>query len=132
MKQVEVVAAAIIQGGKVFCARRPDKGSSETAKKWEFPGGKIEKGETHLQALEREIREELDTVICAGSLVASVEYTYAAFSIILHVYFAEILTGSLTLKEHLESRWLAPSELDSLDWAPADIPVLKKLQEQLK
>ena len=125
MKHVEVVAAVIIKNRQVFCAQRKNFG--EAAKKWEFPGGKIEEGETPQEALAREIFEELDTQIEIGEFITTVNHQYNTFSITMHAYQATVLTGDLKLSEHLDSRWLCKEELDSLDWAAADIPIVKKI-----
>ncbi len=126
MKHVEVVAAVIIKNGKVFCAQRKDIG--ETAKKWEFPGGKIEAGETSQKALAREILEELNTEIKVGDFITTVNHQYNTFSITMHAYQATVITGNLNLSEHLDSRWLSQDELNSLDWAAADIPIVEQIK----
>jgi len=122
---LEVVAAVIELDGKILCAQRKDSG--ELARKWEFPGGKIEPGETNQQALEREIDEELGLLIKTGPLIISVEHRYAAFSITMHAYAVTILEGKLVAREHMAVRWLKREELRNLDWAPADWPIVERL-----
>ena len=129
MKHFEVVASVFIKDNRVFCAQRKDAG--ETAKKWEFPGGKIEAGETHQQALVREISEELSTKISVGNFITTVNHQYNTFAITMHAYQCTILEGTLTLSEHLDSRWLSQEELDHVDWAPADLPIVKRVRELL-
>ncbi|MFA6506816.1 MAG: (deoxy)nucleoside triphosphate pyrophosphohydrolase [Treponemataceae bacterium] len=129
MKQIEVVAAVIIQEGRVFAAQRNGKG--EVGFKWEFPGGKTEQGETNQAALARELREELGVVAEVGDFIMTVTHGYQTFHLTMHCYQVEIRSGTLVLKEHLESRWLAPNELDTVDWAPADIPVADRVRELL-
>ena len=129
MKHFEVVASVFIKDNRVFCAQRKDAG--ETARKWEFPGGKIETGETHQQALAREIAEELSAKITVGSFVTTVNHQYNTFAITMHAYQCSILEGNLTLSEHLDSKWLSRKELDSVDWAPADLPIVERVRELL-
>jgi 8-oxo-dGTP diphosphatase len=129
MKHFEVVASVFIQNNRVFCAQRKDAG--ETAKKWEFPGGKIEPGETHQQALAREISEELSTKINVGDFITTVNHQYNTFAITMHAYQCSIIEGNLTLSEHLDSRWLTREELASVDWAPADLPIVKRVRDIL-
>jgi 8-oxo-dGTP diphosphatase len=126
MKHFEVVASVFIQNNRVFCAQRKDAG--ETAKKWEFPGGKIEPGETHQQALVREISEELSTKINVGDFITTVNHQYNTFAITMHAYQCSIIEGNLTLSEHLDSRWLTREELSSVDWAPADLPIVERVR----
>lgn len=124
----EVVAAVIERGNRILCAQRKDKG--ELARKWEFPGGKIEQGETRQQALDREIEEELGIQIEIGSHIMTVEHCYTAFAIRLHTYSASITQGQPVMREHMAIRWLRREELKTLDWAPADLPVVERIMEQ--
>ncbi len=129
MKHLEVVAAIMIEGNKVFCAQRKDAG--EVALKWEFPGGKIEAGESHQDALRREILEELGIAISVEDLLCTVDHGYRTFSITLRAYRVSHLSGTLRLSQHLDSRWLAAHQLYSVDWAPADLPIVKELASML-
>ena len=128
MKSIRVAAAVIRNGNRIFATQ---KGYGNYKGWWEFPGGKIEAGETPQQALEREIREELDTEIETGDLIASVEYTYPEFHLSMDCFWATVKSGSLTLKEALTARWLERDELDSVKWLPADEEVLQKIREAL-
>lgn len=125
MKTVEVVAAIITYNDRIFATQR---GYGEFKDGWEFPGGKIEPGETPQQALVREIREELDTEIEVGSLVETVEYDYPNFHLTMHCFLCTIRSGDLVLKEHEAAKWLTREELDSVDWLPADVKVVEKLK----
>ena len=127
MKQIEVVAAIIRKDDKIFATQR---GYGEWKDWWEFPGGKMEAGETPEEALVREIREELSTEICVDELFCTVEYDYPAFHLILHCYLCSLLTDALHLNEHEAARWLTKDELDSVDWLPADWEVIEALKEQ--
>ncbi|MFA5570835.1 MAG: (deoxy)nucleoside triphosphate pyrophosphohydrolase [Sphaerochaetaceae bacterium] len=129
MKHIDVVAAVIIQDKKVFATQRPNKG--ELAYAWEFPGGKIEAHETDKEALIREIKEELATTIEVKQLLKEVYHTYNTFTLTLKAYLCNIVEGELILKEHLQSRWLAIDQLDSVAWAAADIPIVEKIKEIL-
>ncbi len=122
MKVVKVVAAIIAQEGRIFATQR---GYGEFKDGWEFPGGKIEEGETPQQALVREIQEELDTEVEVGDLLGTVEYDYPTFHLSMQCFLCRIKSGRLNLKEHEAARWLAEDELDSVDWLPADIEVLE-------
>lgn len=122
MKVIKVVAAIIAEKGRIFATQR---GYGEFKDGWEFPGGKIEEGETPQQALVREIQEELDTEVEVGDLLGTVEYDYPTFHLSMQCFLCRIKSGRLNLKEHEAARWLAEDELDSVDWLPADIEVLE-------
>ena len=128
MKTIEVVAAIIIHNDQIFATQR---GYGEFKDGWEFPGGKMEPGETPQQALMREIREELDTEIEVGSLVETVEYDYPNFHLTMHCFLCTIRSGELVLKEHEAAKWLTREELDSVDWLPADVKVVEKLKDTM-
>lgn len=125
MKTIEVVAAIITHNDRIFATQR---GYGEFKDGWEFPGGKMEPGETPQQALVREIREELDTEIAVGDLVETVEYDYPKFHLIMHCFLCTIRSGDLVLKEHEAAKWLTREELDDVDWLPADVKVVEKLK----
>lgn len=123
-KQVRVVAAIIHDAEhRLFATQR---GYGEWQDYWEFPGGKIEAGETPEDALRREIWEELDTHIAVERLATTVEWDYPQFHLTMHCYWCHVESGKLTLKEHEAARWLTPDELDSVDWLPADRAVVEK------
>lgn len=125
MKQIEVVAAIIHDAeGRIFATQR---GYGDMKDGWEFPGGKMEKGETPEEALEREILEELDTRIQVERLVTTVEYDYPKFHFTMHCYWCSIESGQLTLKEHEAARWLTIEQINSVDWLPADKVVVDEL-----
>ena len=128
MKTVDVVAAIIRDGDRVFATQR---GYGEWKDYWEFPGGKIEPGETPERALIREIREELGAEIAVEYLLTAVEYDYPTFHLNMRCYLAYVTDGELTLKEHEAARWLSKEELDSVDWLPADLSILKLLRDAL-
>ena len=126
MKTIEVVAAVIFDAeGRIFATQR---GYGEWKDWWEFPGGKIESGETPEQALLREIREELDADIRVGQLLRTVEYDYPAFHLTMHCFRCEPV-GPFTLKEHEAARWLLPDQLDSVRWLPADEEIICALRD---
>lgn len=125
MKRIEVVAAVICQGGRVFATQR---GYGEWKDWWEFPGGKMEAGETPEAALKREIREELSAEISVGRLLGTVEHDYPAFHLTMHCYLCSLLTEALHLNEHEAARWLAKEELDGVRWLPADLQLIEQLK----
>lgn len=128
MKVIEVVAAIFIKNNRILCTQRSNNGSFLSLK-WELPGGKIENGETHKEALTREILEELDTKISVGDHFLSVDHQYTSFRLIMHTYICTVIHGEFKLLEHNSSKWLMREELLSLDWAEADIPIVNKLIE---
>ena len=128
MKTVRVVAAVIKKDDKIFATQR---GYGEFKDGWEFPGGKIEDGESPEQALAREIKEELDTDINVRELIDTIEYDYPNFHLSMDCFWCEILQGELELKEHESARWLSKEKLYSVDWLPADIGLIEKIQEKL-
>lgn len=130
MKTIRVVAAVIKamndNGEKIIFAT--ERGYGECKGGWEFPGGKIEPGETPQQALCREIMEELDTKIQVGDLIDTIEYDYPAFHLSMDCFWCEVLSGNLVLKEHEAARWLTSDELDSVEWLPADVTLIDKIR----
>ena len=129
MKTIKVVAAIIICENRVFATQR---GYGEFKGGWEFPGGKIEEGETPQQALVREIKEELDTDIEVGEFLDSVEYDYPEFHLSMDCFFCKVLSGDLILKEHQAAKWLKKEELNSVDWLPADLGLIRKIAERME
>jgi 8-oxo-dGTP diphosphatase len=133
MKTVRVVAAVIKvvnkQGNPVIYATQ--RGYGEFKDGWEFPGGKIEAGETPQEALKREIREELDTEISVGPLIDTIEYDYPTFHLSMDCFWAEVVSGNLILKEHEAAKWLTREELNSVEWLPADVALIDKIAESL-
>jgi 8-oxo-dGTP diphosphatase len=128
MKRIEVVAAIIVKDGQYLCTQRGPGGP--TAYKWEFPGGKIEKGEIAEEALVREIREELDSALNINKHFLTVEHTYTGengFDLIMHSFLCQIEGEKMELKEHVDKKWLKASELSALDLADADWPIVRKL-----
>ena len=128
MKTIRVVAAVIRDGDKVFATAR---GYGDFKGQWEFPGGKIEDGETPQEALIREIKEELETDITVGELLDTIEYDYPTFHLSMDCFWAEIEFGNLVLKEHEAAKWLTKDELDSVEWLPADVTLIEKIREVL-
>lgn len=125
MRRIEVVAAVIEKDDKIFCAQR--NLTKSMGGKWEFPGGKIEVGETNEEALVREISEEFDSEIKVNEYIMTVEHDYPTFHITMHAYLCTLVNGELTLKEHNDSTWLTRDKLLTLDFADADKPIVKKL-----
>ena len=126
MKQIEVVAAIIHDAdGRIFATQR---GYGDMKDGWEFPGGKVEAGESPEEALKREILEELDTRIVVEKLLTTVEYDYPKFHLKMHCYICSIESGSLTLKEHEAARWLTMEQINSVDWLPADRIVVDEIK----
>ena len=126
-KEIEVVAAIIEYQEKFLCVQRGENKLSYISKKYEFPGGKVEEGETQNQALIREIREELEMDIEPINLLLTVNHEYPDFKIKMHGILCKSNSDSLTLTEHIDYKWLSKSELAALDWAEADIPIVKIL-----
>lgn len=129
MKTVRVVAAIIIDDGKVFATQR---GYGEFKDGWEFPGGKIDAGEIPEEALIREIKEELDTEIVVKELLDTVEYDYPKFHLSMDCFICKIKSGELVLKEHEASKWLTKETLDSVEWLPADLGLIEKIENYLR
>ena len=132
MKTIKVVAAVICDSlentTKIFATAR---GYGEFKGKWEFPGGKVESGETPQQALIREIQEELDVKIEVGELIDTIEYDYPTFHLSMDCFWCIVVDGEIILKEAEAARWLYKDELYSVDWLPADIAIIEKLQNSL-
>ena len=124
MKHIEVVAAIIRKGGNILATQR---GYGDFKDWWEFPGGKIETGETPEEALKREIQEELSTEISVDEFLCTVEYDYPAFHLKMHCYLCSLLTEALHLNEHEAAKWLRKDELNSVRWLPADLEVVAKI-----
>ena len=130
MKTIRVVAAiikAVNENGEpiVFATQR---GYGDLKGGWEFPGGKIEEGETPQEALVREIKEELETEISVGELIDTIEYDYPTFHLSMDCFWAEIVSGNLVLTEHEAAKWLTKEELNSVEWLPADITLIDKIK----
>ena len=128
-KTINVVAAVIRQNGRIFATQR---GYGNYKGWWEFPGGKIEPGESPQEALVREIREELTAEIRVGDIITTVEYDYPKFHLSMDCFWAEIESGELVLKEAEAAKWLAADALGSVKWLPADLSVVEKIKLQLK
>ena len=133
MKTIKVVAAIICddikEKNKIFATAR---GYGELKGGWEFPGGKVEPGETSQQSLIREIIEELDTEIKVGELIDTVEYDYPTFHLSMDCFWAEVKAGHLELKEAEEAKWLTKDQLDSVTWLPADILLIDQIRKCMK
>lgn len=129
MKTIKVVAAVIRNENKIFATKR---GYGEYKGWWEFPGGKIEPGETPQAALRREIKEELDTEISVGELLDTIEYDYPSFHLSMDCFRCEIISGDLILKEHEAARWLTSESLYDVNWLPADKSLILKIKKKLQ
>jgi 8-oxo-dGTP diphosphatase len=127
MKKVEVVAGIIFFKDQILCVQRPKNKLQYISEKFEFPGGKIEIGETEKEALHRELFEELSISIRIKSLFLTIEHEYPDFELTMHSYICEVESKELTLNEHISLKWLTLNELQKLDWAAADIPIVNKL-----
>jgi 8-oxo-dGTP diphosphatase len=127
MKMIEVVAGVIFCKNQVLCVQRPKNKLHYISEKFEFPGGKIEKGETKEEALRRELLEELNLSATIKSFYLTVVHQYPDFKLTMHSFMCEVESKELTLHEHIDQKWLTISELTSLDWAEADIPIVDKL-----
>lgn len=125
MKNIEVVAAVIVHNNKIFATQR---GYGDYKGFWEFPGGKIEQGETKQSALKREIKEELDIDITVNKLIKTVEYDYPTFHLTMHVFSCFLKNKQPTLLEHMDAKWLSKNELAVLNWLPADMCLLNVVQ----
>ena len=126
MKTIHVVAAIIREGDKIFATQR---GYGDWKDYWEFPGGKMESGETAEAALHREIREELDAEIVIGDKAATVEYDYPGFHLSMECFYATLAGGEPVLNEHEAAKWLRRDELDSVNWLPADLSLISELRK---
>jgi len=125
MKHIEVVAGIIQSDGKIFATQR---GYGEFKDGWEFPGGKMEPGETCEQALARELKEELAVDVNVGKFLCTVDYDYPTFHLTMHCFYCSVVGGELTLLEHEAAKWLNMTELHSVNWLPADVEVVSALE----
>ena len=125
MKHIEVVAGIIKDGDKIFATQR---GYGDFKDGWEFPGGKMEPGETCEQALARELKEELAIDVNVGEFLCTVDYDYPTFHLTMHCFYCSVVGGELTLLEHEAAKWLKMTELHSVDWLPADVEVVSALE----
>ena len=131
MKLVEVVAAIIVNDNKILCVQRGESKLPYISKKYEFPGGKIETGETNEAALIREISEELSLEIHSLKHFQTVEHAYPDFKITMHSYMCKVDNPILKLSEHIDFKWRKPNEMYDLDWAAADLPIVNKLKKEI-
>ena len=126
MKSIRASAAVIHRDGKIFATQR---GYGEYKGKWEFPGGKREEGESGEEALEREIREELDSKVKIEKLICTTDYDYPTFHLTMDVYLSTLIEGKLTLLEHEDAQWVSLDSIDDLDWLPADCSVIDEIKK---
>lgn len=129
MKTINVVAAVIFKDGKVFATQR---GYGEFKDGWEFPGGKVEPGESPEDALRREIREELEVEVTVGDLIDTIEYDYPAFHLSMKCFACTIAGGSPHLLEHEAAKWLTSTQLGSVNWLPADVTLIPKIEKMME
>ena len=127
MKKIEVVAAIIMHNAEILSVQRPKHKLDYISQKFEFPGGKIEVGETREQALNRELKEELEINADIGNYVTTVNHKYPDFELIMHAYIVKIDSKEITLTEHISQLWLKKENIYSVDWAAADIPIVDKI-----
>jgi 8-oxo-dGTP diphosphatase len=127
MKKIEVVAGIIFCGDDILSVQRPKNKLQYISEKFEFPGGKVEEGETKEEALHRELLEELNLLIKIKSFLMTVVHLYPDFELTMHSYICEVDSKEITLNEHIDKKWLKVNELNQLDWAAADIPIVEKL-----
>ena len=128
MKNINVVAAIIRDGDRIFATQR---GYGDFKDGWEFPGGKVEEGETPEAALKREIEEELETEIEVGEYLTTIEYDYPKFHLSMRCYWAKIIEGKPVLLEHEAAKWLTKNELDSVEWLPADVTIIEMIKQYM-
>ena len=129
MKTIEVVAAVIFREEMVLCVQRDEHAKEYVSLKWEFPGGKVEVGESREEALVREIEEELAVEIHELQFLTTVEHSYPDFHLTMHAFACALKAGEVELREHVGLKWLAVEELDQLDWAAVDVPVVEYLKK---
>lgn len=134
MKHYEVVAAIIEHDGKILCMQRNKGKFDYVSYKYEFPGGKVEPGEENHTALERELREEMDMdiSISESDFFMTINHTYPDFAITMHSYLCHLEQPQFVMKEHVDAKWMLPEVMHTLDWAPADMPIVEKLQNHFK
>ena len=130
-KTIQVVAAVILREGKVLCVQRAEHEKEYVSLKWEFPGGKVEVGESREEALVREIEEELVVEIHQLQYLTAVEHSYPDFNLTMYAYTCALKTGEVTLKEHVAAKWLAVEDLDQLNWAAADVLLCNSLNSDI-
>lgn len=130
MKYIEVVAAIIIHNNQILCVQRSENKLDYISKKWEFPGGKIESGESKQETIKREISEELEINITVQEEYITVNHQYPDFHLTMHSFICSCNEPSLNLTEHIDYKWLDKNELNQLDWAAADIPIMMKLMHE--
>ncbi|MEB8345877.1 (deoxy)nucleoside triphosphate pyrophosphohydrolase [Flavobacteriaceae bacterium KMM 6898] len=129
MKEISVVAAIIKNNNKILCVQRGDNKYNYISKKYEFPGGKIEEGETLEETIIREVREELKMIIKTENPYITIKHQYPDFFLTMYSFICSCEDSTVHLTEHIDYKWLAPSELEGLDWAAADIPIVEKLMQ---